>query len=148
MRLDIDVRTSTERLRLHAGLRSSAGEQNVECSLYDIDQQCMKLELQEGATTLTSISDCNASSTPASISQAVDLTLAQGKPYTLGASSASKFAGTAAVGGAVGTPLRASTEGECLFACASYVQNCEIVTTSTSLTSSEEWSCGYIDLAW
>ena len=109
----------------------------------------MKLELQEGATTLTSISDCTASSATKVMRHAVDLVTAKRKLYALGALSASKLAGISAVGGSVGTPLRASTEEQCLFACVSYVNTCKIVTTSMSLRSFEkiQWMCWFCVVA-
>lgn len=81
---------------------------------------------------MTNITGCEPATITAVTSRGVNFVQNLGSPTVLGTVSASKRADTAAVGGAVGKPMKASTEEECLFACLSYVQNCKTVTTSTS----------------
>lgn len=81
---------------------------------------------------MTNISACDAASIATVTGQSVNLLQTVGEPTVIGTVTAAKRTDVAAVGGAVGTPLKASSEEDCLFACAAYVQNCATVTTGAT----------------
>eukprot|EP00892_Ulva_mutabilis_P009426 jgi/Ulvmu1/6856/UM031_0061.1 len=112
-----------------ASVQPAAEGQKTECTVHDVGQQCVKFELQAGTTTMTNIAGCDAATITGVTNQGVNLIQTVGTPTVLGTVSASKRADVAAVGGAVGQPLKTNTEEECLFACVSYVDGCETVTT-------------------
>lgn len=80
---------------------------------------------------MTNITGCDASAITTVTGRGVNLLQLPGEPTVIGTVTASKRADYAAVGGSVGTPIKAASEEECLFACVSYVQNCQTVTTGT-----------------
>lgn len=88
--------------------------------------------MSSGTVSLTGITECDAEAAQAVTERSIEID-GSGDDFTGDNVTAMKVTDFAAVGGALGTPLKAMSDQECLHTCATFIRGCSTVTTGSTL---------------